>query len=137
MVYMSYEDYSRAKRENSSRKSKIYSYDLRFKYLFSNGGLAKTNLQREYEIKWNQTTKTLSELLDMMLDYVNYLSQYAGENELLKNISRQIEIYSRIVELDETNSSQYSLEIESLRNEQIELSMKHSKFMDTVDKFTA
>ena len=37
MVYMSHADYSQTKRDICSRKSKIYSYDLRFKYLFSNG----------------------------------------------------------------------------------------------------
>ena len=72
----------------------------------------------------------------MMLDYVNYLSQNAAENEILKNNNRQIEIYTRMMELDMNNSSQYSLEIERLRNEQIELSLRQSKFKDTVDKFT-
>lgn len=136
MVYMSHADYSQTKREICSRKSKIYSYDLRFKYLFSNGDLDKTNLQKEYETCWDQATKTLSELLDTMLDYVNYLSQYASETEILKIKNQQIEIYSRMIEMDMNNSSQYSLEIESLRNELIELSLRQSKFKDTVDKFT-
>lgn len=136
MVYMSHADYSQTKREICSRKSKIYSYDLRFKYLFSNGGLDKTNLLKEYEVSWDQATKTLSVLLDKMLDYVNYLSKYAAENEILKIKNRQIEIYSRMMELDMNNSSQYSLEVERLRNELIELSLRQSKFKDTVDKFT-
>ena len=136
MVYMSHADYSQTKREICSRKSKIYSYDLRYKYLFSNSDLDKTILQKEYELNWDQATKTLSVLLDMMLDYVNYLSQNAAENEILKNNNRQIEIYTRMMELDMNNSSQYSLEIERLRNEQIELSLRQSKFKDTVDKFT-
>lgn len=136
MVYMSHEDYSQTKREICSRKSKIYSYDLRYKYLFSNSDLDKTILQKEYELNWDQATKTLSVLLDMMLDYVNYLSQNAAENEILKNNNRQIEIYTRMMELDMNNSSQYSLEIERLRNEQIELSLHQSKFKNTVDKFT-
>ena len=136
MVYMSHVDYSQTKREICSRKSKIYSYDLRFKYLFSNGSLENPNLQKEYEVNWDQATKTLSILLDKMLDYVNYLSQCASENEIMKNNNRQIEIYSRMIELDMNNSSQYSLEIEHLRNEQIELSQHQSKFKDTVDKFT-
>lgn len=136
MVYMSHGDYSQTKREICSRKSKIYSYDLRFKYLFSNGGLGKTCLLKEYEASWDEATKTLSVLLDKMLDYVNYLSQYAAENEIMKNINQQIEIYSRMIELDMNNSSQYSLEIESLRSELIELSLRQSKFKDTVDKFT-
>lgn len=136
MVYMSHEDYSQTKREICSRKSKIYSYDLRFKYLFSNGDLDKTSLQKEYEACWDHSTKTLSELLDKMLDYVNYLSQYASETEILKIKNQQIEIYSRMMELDMNNSSQYSLEIERLRNELIELSLHQSKFKDTVDKFT-
>ena len=136
MVYMSHADYSQTKREICSRKSKIYSYDLRFKYLFSNGGLGKTCLLKEYEASWDEATKTLSVLLDKMLDYVNYLSQYAAENEIMKNINQQIEIYSRMIELDMNNSSQYSLEIESLRSELIELSLRQSKFKDTVDKFT-
>ena len=33
------------------------------------------------------------------------------------------------------NSSQYSLEVERLRNELIELSLQQSKFKDNVDKF--
>ena len=136
MVYMSHADYSQTKREICSRKSKIYSYDLRYKYLFSNSDLDKTILQKEYQLNWDQATKTLSVLLDMMLDYVNYLSQNAAENEILKNNNRQIEIYTRMMELDMNNSSQYSLEIERLRNEQIELSLRQSKFKDTVDKFT-
>lgn len=136
MVYMSHADYSQTKREICSRKSKIYSYDLRYKYLFSNSDLEKTILQKEYELNWDQATKTLSVLLDMMLDYVNYLSQNAAENEILKNNNRQIEIYTRMMELDMNNSSQYSLEIERLRNEQIELSLHQSKFKNTVDKFT-
>ena len=136
MVYMSYEDYSQTKRDICARKSKIYSYDLRFKYLFSNGGLGKTCLLKEYEASWDEATKTLSVLLDKMLDYVNYLSQYAAENEIMKNKNQQIEIYSRMIELDMNNSSQYSLEIESLRSELIELSLRQSKFKDTVDKFT-
>ena len=136
MVYMSHGDYSQTKREICSRKSKIYSYDLRFKYLFSNGGLGKTCLLKEYEASWDEATKTLSVLLDKMLDYVNYLSQYAAENEIMKNKNQQIEIYSRMIELDMNNSSQYSLEIESLRSELIELSLRQSKFKDTVDKFT-
>ena len=136
MVYMSHGDYSQTKREICSRKSKIYSYDLRFKYLFSNGGLGKTCLLKEYEVSWDEATKTLSVLLDKMLDYVNYLSQYAAENEIMKNKNQQIEIYSRMIELDMNNSSQYSLEIESLRSELIELSLRQSKFKDTVDKFT-
>ena len=136
MVYMSHADYSQTKREICSRKSKIYSYDLRYKYLFSNSDLDKTILQKEYELNWDQATKTLSVLLDMMLDYVNYLSQNAAENEILKNNNRQIEIYTRMMELDMNNSSQYSLEIERLRNEQIELSLHQSKFKNTVDKFT-
>ena len=136
MVYMSHADYSQTKREICSRKSKIYSYDLRFKYLFSNGGLGKTCLLKEYEASWDEATKTLSVLLDKMLDYVNYLSQYAAENEIMKNLNQQIEIYSRMIELDMNNSSQYSLEIESLRTELIELSLHQSKFKDTVDKFT-
>ena len=136
MVYMSHADYSQTKREICSRKSKIYSYDLRYKYLFSNGDLDKTILQKEYELNWDQATKILSVLLDKMLDYVNYLSQNAAENEILKNNNRQIEIYTRMMELDMNNSSQYSLEIERLRNEQIELSLHQSKFKNTVDKFT-
>lgn len=136
MVYMSHADYSQTKREICSRKSKIYSYDLRFKYLFSNGDLDKTNLQKEYEASWNQSTTTLSVLLDKMLDYVNYLSQYTSETEILKIKNQQIEIYSRMMELDMNNSSQYSLEVERLRNELIELSLHQSKFKDTVDKFT-
>ena len=136
MVYMSHEDYSQTRREICSRKSKIYSYDLRFKYLFSNGGLGKTCLLKEYEASWDEATKTLSVLLDKMLDYVNYLSQYAAENEIMKNLNQQIEIYSSMIELDMNNSSQYSLEIESLRSELIELSLRQSKFKDTVDKFT-
>lgn len=136
MVYMSHADYSQTKREICSRKSKIYSYDLRYKYLFSNSDLDKTILQKEYELNWDQATKTLSVLLDMMLDYVNYLSQNAAENEILKNNNRQIEIYTRMMELDMNNSSQYSLEIERLKNEQIELSLHQSKFEDAVDKFT-
>lgn len=136
MVYMSHADYSQTKREICSRKSKIYSYDLRFKYLFSNGGLGKTCLLKEYEASWDEATKTLSVLLDKMLDYVNYLSQFAAENEIMKNKNQQIEIYSRMIELDMNNSSQYSLEIESLRSELIELSLRQSKFKDTVDKFT-
>ena len=136
MVYMSHADYSQTKREICSRKSKIYSYDLRFKYLFSNGGLGKTCLLKEYEASWDEATKTLSVLLDKMLDYVNYLSQSAAENEIMKNKNQQIEIYSRMIELDMNNSSQYSLEIESLRSELIELSLRQSKFKDTVDKFT-
>ena len=136
MVYMSHVDFSQTKREICSRKSKIYSYDLRFKYLFSNGGLGKTCLLKEYEASWDEAIKTLSVLLDKMLDYVNYLSQYAAENEIMKNINQQIEIYSRMIELDMNNSSQYSLEIESLRSELIELSLRQSKFKDTVDKFT-
>ena len=104
--------------------------------MFSNSDLDKTILQKEYELNWDQATKTLSVLLDMMLDYVNYLSQNAAENEILKNNNRQIEIYTRMMELDMNNSSQYSLEIERLRNEQIELSLRQSKFKDTVDKFT-
>ena len=136
MVYMSHEDYSQTKREICSRKSKIYSYDLRFKYLFSNGSLDKASLLKEYEVSWEQATKTLSVLLDKMLDYVNYLSQYAAENEIMKNNNQQIEIYSRMIEMDMNNSSQYSLEIERLRTEQIDLSLRQSKFKDTVDKFT-
>lgn len=136
MVYMSHADYSQTKREICSRKSKIYSYDLRFKYLFSTEDLDKTNLLKEYEACWDQATKTLSELLDMMLDYVNYLSQYASETEIMKIKNQQIEIYSRMMELDMNNSSQYSLEVERLRNELIELSLHQSKFKDTVDKFT-
>lgn len=136
MVYMSHEDYSQTKREICSRKSKIYSCDLRFKYLFSNEDLDKTNLQKGYEACWDQATKTLSKLLDKMLDYVNYLSQYASETEILKIKNQQIEIYSRMMELDMNNSSQYSLEVERLRNELIELSLHQSKFKDTVDKFT-
>ena len=136
MVYMSHADYSQTKREICSRKSKIYSYDLRFKYLFSNGGLVKTNLQKEYEDSWDQATKTLSVLLDKMLDYVDYLSQCAAEYELMKNNNRQIECYLRMIELDSNNSSQYSLEIERLRNELIELSLRQSKLKDIVDKFT-
>lgn len=136
MVYMSHEDYSQTKHEICSRKSKIYSYDLRFKYLFSNGGLDKTSLQKEYEDSWDQATKTLSVLLDKMLDYVDFLSQCAAENEIMKNNNRQIEIYSRMIELDTNNSSQHSLEIERLRNELIELSLRQSKLKDNVDKFT-
>ena len=136
MVYMSHEDYSQTKREICSRKSKIYSYDLRFKYLFSNGGLDKTNLQKEYEACWDQSTTTLSVLLDKMLDYVDYLSQSAAENEIMKNNNRQIENYLRMIELDTNNSLQYSLEIERLRNELIELSLRQSKLKDNVDKFT-
>ncbi len=136
MVYMSHEDYSQTKREICSRKSKIYSYDLRFKYLFSNGSLDKASLLKEYEVSWEQATKTLSVLLDKMLDYVNYLSQYAAENEIMKNNNQQIEIYSRMIEMDMNNSSQYSLEIERLSTEQIDLSLRQSKFKDTVDKFT-
>lgn len=136
MVYMSHGDYSQTKLEICSRKSKIYSYDLRYKYLFSNGDLDKTILQKEYELNWDQATKILSVLLDKMLDYVNYLSQNAAENEIMKNNNRQIEIYTRMMELDMNNSSQYSLEIERLRNEQIELSLHQSKFKNTVDKFT-
>lgn len=136
MVYMSHADYSQTKREICSRKSKIYSYDLRFKYLFSNGGLVKTNLHKEYEDRWDQATKTLSVLLDKMLEYVDYLSQCAAEYELMKNNNRQIECYLRMIELDMNNSSQYSVEIERLRNEQVELSLHHSKLKDTVDKFT-
>lgn len=136
MLYMSHEDYSQTKREICSRKSKIYSYDLRFKYLFSNGGLDKTNLQKEYEACWDRSTTTLSVLLDKMLDYVGYLSQSAAENEIMKNNNRQIEIYSRMIEMDTNNSSQYSLEIERLRNELIDLSLRQSKLKDNVDKFT-
>lgn len=124
MVYMTHADYSQTKRDICSRKSKIYSYDLRFKYLFSNGDLDKANLQEEYEACWDQATKTLSELLDKMLDYVNYLSQYASETEIMKIKNQQIEIYSRMIELDMNNSSQYSLEVERLRNELIELSLR-------------
>ena len=136
MVYMSHADYSQTKREICSRKSKIYSYDLRFKYLFSNGGLDKTSLQKEYETNWDQATKTLSVLLDKMLDYVDYLSQCAAENEIFKNNNRQIECYLKMIESDMTNSSQYSVEIERLRNELIELSLHQSKLKDNVDKFT-
>ena len=136
MVYMSHEDYSQTKREICSRKSKIYSYDLRFKYLFSNGGLDKTSLQKEYEACWDQSTTTLSVLLDKMLDYVDYLSQSAAENEIMKNNNRQIESYLRMIELDMNNSSQYSLEIERLRKELIDLSLRQSKMKDKVDKFT-
>ena len=136
MVYMSHADYSQTKREICSRKLKIYSYDLRFKYLFSTGDIDKTNLQKEYEACWDQATKTLSELLDKMLDYVNYLSQYTSETEILKIKNQQIEIYSRMIELDMNNSSQYSLEVERLRNELIELSLRQSKLKDNVDKFT-
>lgn len=136
MVYMSHADYSQTKREICSHKSKIYSYDLRFKYLFSNGGLDKTSLQKEYEACWDQTTTTLSVLLDKMLDYVDYLSQSAAENEIRKNNNRQIEIYSRMIEQDTNNSSQYLLEIERLRNELIDLSLRQSKLKDNVDKFT-
>lgn len=136
MVYMSHADYSQTKREICSRKSKIYSYDLRFKYLFSNEDLDKTNLQKEYEACWDQSTTTLSVLLDKMLDYVDYLSQSAAENEIMKNNNRQIESYLRMIELDMNNSSQYSLEIERLRNELIDLSLRQSKLKDNVDKFT-
>ena len=136
MIYMSHADYSQTKREICSHKSKIYSYDLKFKYLFSNGRFDKTELHKEYEVTLDQATMTLSVLLDKMLDYVNYLSQFAAENEMLKNNNQQIEIYSRMIELDRCNSSQYSSEIERLRNEQIELSLHQSKFKDTVDKFT-
>lgn len=97
---------------------------------------SKTNLQKEYEARWNQSTTTLSVLLDKMLDYVDYLSQYTSETEILKIKNQQIEIYSRMIELDMNNSSQYSLEIQSLRSELIELSLRQSKFKDTVDKFT-
>ena len=88
---------------------------------------------KEYEVSWDEATKTLSVLLDKMLDYVNYLSQYAAENEIMKNKNQQIEIYSRMIELDMNNSSQYSLEIESLRTELIGLSLHQSMFKDTVD----
>ena len=71
-----------------------------------------------------------------MLDYVNYLSQYASETEIMKIKNQQIEIYSRMIELDMNNSSQYSLEVERLRNELIELSLQQSKLKDNVDKFT-
>ncbi len=136
MVYMSHEDYSQTKREICSRKSRIYSYDLRFKYLFSNEGLDKTSMQKEYETHWDQATNTLSVLLDKMLDYVDCLSQCAAEYEIMKNNNRQIEIYSRMIELETNNSTQYSLEIERLRNELIEQSLRQSKLKGTVDKFT-
>ena len=71
---------------------------------------SKTNLQKEYEARWNQSTTTLSVLLDKMLDYVDYLSQYTSEIEILKIKNQQIEIYSRMIELDMNNSSQYSLD---------------------------
>ena len=93
-------------------------------------------MQKEYEACWDQATKTLSELLDKMLNYVDYLSQYASETEIMKIKNQKIEIYSRMIELDMNNSSQYSLEVERLRNELIELSLQQSKFKDTVDKFT-
>lgn len=136
MVYMSHADYSQTKREICSCKSKIYSYELRYKYLFSNGGFDKTSLLKEYETSWNQATNTLSVLLDKMLDYVNYLSQCASENEIMENNNRQIDIYTRMIELDMNNSSQYLLEIERLKNEQIELSLHQCTFKDAVDKFT-
>ena len=71
-----------------------------------------------------------------MLDYVDYLSQYTSEIEILKIKNQQIEIYSRMIELDTNNSSQYLLEIERLRNELIDLSLRQSKLKDNVDKFT-
>ena len=54
----------------------------------------------------------------------------------MKNNNRQIESYLRMIELDMNNSSQYSLEIERLRNELIDLSLRQSKLKDNVDKFT-
>lgn len=41
-----------------------------------------------------------------------------------------------MIELDKNNSSQYTLEIERLRNQLIELSSHQSKLKDIMDKFT-
>ena len=54
----------------------------------------------------------------------------------MKNNNRQLESYLRMIELDMNNSSQYSLEIERLRNELIQISLRQSKLKDNVDKFT-
>lgn len=136
IVFISHADYSLTKREICTRKSKIYSYDLRYKYMFSDHEVDIKNLLVEYDSKWDRATKSLSDLLDKMLEYVEYLSRFASENEILKNVVQQIHIYSRMMEIDKMNSAHYASEIERLRNEQFELSSRQSNFRDDVDKYT-
>ncbi len=136
MVSISHTDYSLTKHEICLLKSKIYSYDLRYKYLFSNQEVNIKNLMTEYDNKWEQAITTLSALLDKMLEYVDYLSQFAAENEIIKNVVQQIEIYSRMAEIDKMKQSQYSSEINRLRVEQFELSSHHSNFKEEIDKYT-
>lgn len=135
LVAVSHSDYSRTKQDIISRKAKISTYDLRFRYLF--GADCNTVLYDKYCNSWDLATTQLSSVSDVMLSYVNYLSEFSSKIEILKNIRQQISVYEQMKLTDIDNASFYQLEIVKLQNEQKEVTVFISKNKEIVDEYIA
>lgn len=133
LVSMNHTDYSRTKHEIASRKSMIYTCDMRFRYLFESVDV--TPLIVEYRKHWNLGTSQLTLVLDTMMEYVNYLSEFASNIEISKNLRQQISLYERMSEVDSNNSSSYLNEITKLQKEQSQLKEFLSHNKERVDMY--
>lgn len=120
VVSICHSDYSRIKHEIVSHKSRIYTCDLRYRYLFESSG--STPIIQEYRKCWDLSTAQLSLGLDTMMEYVNYLSEFASKIEIMKNLRQQVTLYERMSEVDTNNSSSYLNENTKLQQEQDKLS---------------
>lgn len=135
LVSVRHSDYSQTKHAILSRKAMIYTYDLRFRYLFESADCPP--LIVEYRKHWNLGTAQLTLVLDTMMDYVGYLSEFASNMEILKNVRQQISIYERMIQVDSVNASSYLTEITKLQQEQVQLAKFMSRNKEQVDIYLA
>ena len=91
----------------------------------------------KYCNSWDLATTQLSSVSDVMLSYVNYLSEFSSKIEILKNIRQQISVYEQMKLTDIDNASFYQLEIVKLQNEQKEVTVFISKNKEIVDEYIA
>lgn len=131
LVTIRHADYSQAKHDIVSRKAKIYTCDLRYRYLFESAGT--TTLLQEYRKHWDLSTAQLTIVLDTMMEHVNYLSEFSSKMEILKNVRQQIGIYERMIQVDSINAQSYMKELAKLQEEQANLTDFISHFQETVD----
>ena len=135
LVAIRHADYSQAKHDIASRKAKIYTCDLRYRYLFESAG--STPLLEEYRKHWDLSTAHLTLILDTMMEYVNYLSEFSSKMEILNNVRQQVGLYEKMIQVNSVNAPSYLKEVERLQEEHAHLTDFISHYQDTVDMHLA
>lgn len=131
LVSIRHTDYSQAKHDIVSQKAKIYTCDLRYRYLFESAD--STPLLQDYRKYWDLSTVQLTHALDTMLEYVNYLSEFSSNMEILKNVRQQVGLYEKMIQVDSANAPFYLNEVVKLQHEQAHLTDIISHYQETVD----